>query len=185
MVKWSNVKPTNGKQQVRIWHPLIRIIHWLLVVIFTANYFILEAGSQWHQWLGYTAVSAVAIRIVWGFIDKGYGNFKNFNFSKQELVSHLHHIKQRKVPTESGHNPLGWLMAFAVIILFIGLGVTGFMMEEIDQFFGNSTLEEVHEWIANILYAAVLVHIAAVIFNGWRGRIELIRPMFTGNRHKR
>ncbi|RUO53519.1 cytochrome b/b6 domain-containing protein [Pseudidiomarina homiensis] len=178
------MKLTNDKQQVRIWHPLIRIIHWLLVAIFTANYFILEAGSQWHQWLGYTAVSAVVLRIIWGFVDQSYGNFKTINLSQHALNEHLHHVKQRKIPSETGHNPLGWLMAFAVIMLFIGLGVTGFMMEEIDRFFGNETLEEIHEWFANILYAAVLVHIAAVIFTSWRGRIELIRPMITGKRRK-
>lgn len=178
-------KPTNEAQQVRIWHPLIRIIHWLLVVIFTANYFILEAGSQWHQWLGYSAVAAITVRIIWGFIDKGFGSFKTINLSKKHLTKHLTHLKQRKVPTKSGHNPLGWLMVFAVISLFIGLGTTGFMMEEIDQFFGNSTLEEIHEWLANILYAAALIHIAAVIVTGWRGRIELIRPMITGKRKSR
>ncbi|WP_258808145.1 cytochrome b/b6 domain-containing protein [Pseudidiomarina sp. CB1] len=178
------MKLTSDKQQVRIWHPLIRIIHWLLVVIFTANYFILEAGSQWHQWLGYTAVAAIMLRIIWGFIGQGYGNFKTVELSKHVLQEHLRHLKQRNIPSETGHNPLGWLMVFAVIALFIGLGTTGFMMEEIDRFFGNETLEEIHEWLANSLYAAVLVHIAAVIFTGWRGRIELIRPMITGKRRK-
>lgn len=184
MVKWSNVTSTSQSQQVRIWHPLIRIIHWLLVAIFTANYFILEAGSQWHQWLGYTAAAALGIRIIWGFIDKGYGNFRTINLSKKDLTTHLTHLKQRKIPIKSGHNPLGWLMVFAVMGLFFGLAITGFMMEEIDRFFGNSTLEEIHEWLANSLYAAVLIHIAAVIVTGWRGRIELIRPMITGKRRK-
>lgn len=175
----------NETQAVRIWHPLIRIIHWLLVVIFTANYFILEAGSQWHQWLGYTAVAAIMLRIMWGFSDQDYGNFKTIEFSKHALNEHLNHLKQRKIPIDTGHNPIGWLMVFAVILLFLGLGTTGFMMEEIDRFFGNELLEEVHAWLANLLYAAVLVHIAAVLFTGWRGRIELIRPMITGKRRKR
>lgn len=183
-MKCTKSQHTHEQQQVRIWHPLIRIIHWLLVAIFIANYFILEAGSQWHQWLGYTAVAAIAVRITWGFVDNSYGNFKTIELSKQALQEHLQHLKQRQTPIESGHNPLGWLMVFAVILLFFGLGVTGFMMEEIDRFFGNSKLEEIHEWLANFLYAAAIIHVAAVIVTGWRGRIELIRPMLTGKRRK-
>jgi cytochrome b len=170
---------------VRIWHPLIRIVHWSLVAIFIANYFVLEAGSDWHQWLGYAAVALIAVRIVWGFIDPGFGNFKTVHLSQAAIKSHFSHLKQGHLPIKSGHNPLGWLMVFAVIGLFTALGVTGFMMEKIDALFGNSTLEEVHGWLADILYAAAIVHVVAIVITGWRGRIELIRPMITGKRRIR
>ncbi|MDN7125967.1 cytochrome b/b6 domain-containing protein [Pseudidiomarina terrestris] len=180
------MKSTNtGKQTtVRIWDPLIRIVHWTLVAVFIANYFFLEPGSQWHQWLGYIAVTAILVRIVWGFIDSGYGSFQRIDLSRQALRKHLNHLKERKIPVKSGHNPVGWLMIFAVISLFLGLGVTGFLMEEVDALFGNPTLELIHGWLADTLYGAALIHVAAVVIVGWRGRIQLIRPMLTGKRSK-
>ena len=86
------------------------------------------------------------------------------------------------MPVQTGHNPFGWLMIFAVIGLFFGLGITGFLMEEVDALFGNSTLEWVHSIFADVLYACVLVHIAAVFFVQYRGRVQLLRPMITGLR---
>ncbi|MGV2839085.1 cytochrome b/b6 domain-containing protein [Vibrio cyclitrophicus] len=178
------MKHTNSDQPLRIWHPLIRLIHWWLVAAFTINYFVVDAGGQIHQWVGYGALAAVLLRIGWGFIDKGYGSFRTMRLSREALQQHFTHLKQRAVPKQSGHNPLGWLMVMAVIVLFVGLGVTGFMMEEIDALFGNSTLETVHAWLSNTLYGFALVHVAAVVWVSWRGRIALIRPMITGKRDR-
>ncbi len=88
------------------------------------------------------------------------------------------------MPTSHGHNPFGWLMVMAVVVLLIGLGVTGFMMEEIDAMFGNSTLEWTHSIMADVLYGCVLVHIAAVLIVQYLGNIQLIRPMLTGWRKR-
>ncbi|RUO63641.1 cytochrome b/b6 domain-containing protein [Pseudidiomarina insulisalsae] len=170
---------------VRIWHPLIRVIHWWLVAAFVANYFLLEAGSQIHQWVGYSAVTAIVIRIIWGFFGKGYGSFRQVDLTREAFEEHLTHLKQRNIPAQSGHNPVGWLMIFVVIVLFVALGITGFMMEEIDAFFGNATLELIHEWLAHSLYVAALIHIFAVLTVGWIGRIQLIRPMLTGKRQSK
>lgn len=172
------------QNKIRIWHPLIRIIHWWLVAVFVTNYFIIEPGSQVHQWLGYSAVGLLLVRICWGFIDNGFGSFSKLDLSPRAFREHFAHLRERKIPAKSGHNPIGWLMIFLIIILFIGQGVTGFMMEEVDAFFGNSTLEFIHGWTANLIYAAALIHIAAVFFVAWWGRIQLVRPMITGKRER-
>jgi cytochrome b len=117
-----------------------------------------------------------------GVCDSSYASFRTVNLSSQAFKEHLQHLKLRNVPVQTGHNPFGWLMIFAVIGLFLGLGITGFLMEEIDALFGNSTLEWVHSIFADVLYACVLVHIAAVFFVQYRGRVQLLRPMITGLR---
>jgi cytochrome b len=114
--------------------------------------------------------------------EPNYASYRTINLSNQAFKEHLQHLKHRNVPVLTGHNPFGWLMIFAVIGLIVGLGATGFLMEEIDALFGNSTLEWVHSIFADVLYACVLVHIAAVFFVQYRGRVQLLRPMITGLR---
>ncbi|WP_334030959.1 cytochrome b/b6 domain-containing protein [Alteromonas sp. P256] len=117
-----------------------------------------------------------------GVCESNYASFRTVNLSSQAFKEHLQHLKLRNVPVQTGHNPFGWLMIFAVIGLFFGLGITGFLMEEVDVLFGNSTLEWVHSIFADVLYACVLIHIAAVFFVQYRGRVQLLRPMITGLR---
>ena len=167
---------------ISIWDPLIRIIHWLLVIAFTLNYFLLESGSDLHQIVGYIALCSVLIRIVWGLLSKGYGSFAHLSLGSDNFALHFSHLKNRKIPAQTGHNPLGWLMILFTWLLFIGLAVSGFMLEEVDYFFGSSLVEDIHSIFSNVLYGFVLLHIAAVLFVAWWGKISLIPPMITGKR---
>jgi cytochrome b len=152
------------------------------VVAFTLNYFIMEAGGDLHQIIGYTAIAAVAVRLLWAFVSKGYSSFNTLVLTRTQFAQHFEHIKHRNIPADSGHNPIGWLMVLATWALFIGLGTTGFMMEEIDMFFGNSQLEDIHSIFSNVLYGIVIVHILALVLVGWWGKVALIRAMITGKR---
>lgn len=171
-----------GRGQRHIWDLTVRLCHWLFVVGFTLNYFILEAGRTAHEITGYVIVALVALRVWWGVAKPGYANFRQFHFSHTALKSHLHHLRERRIPHDSGHNPLGWLFAFAALVLFMVLGVTGFLMEEVDALFGNPELEQIHEISGDVLFTLVIIHICAVLFTQWRGRIPLLRPMITGKR---
>ena len=174
----------SGSGQRHIWDLTVRLCHWLFVVGFTLNYFILEAGDTAHEITGYVVVSLVAVRIWWGVSQPGYANFRHFHFNRDALKRHIHHLRERQVPTDSGHNPVGWLFIFAALALFMVLGVTGFLMEEVDALFGNPLLEEIHEISGNTLMVLVCIHIAAVLLTQWRGRIALIKPMITGKRQE-
>ncbi|GEA12784.1 hypothetical protein KUL49_31590 [Alteromonas sp. KUL49] len=73
-------------------------------------------------------------------------------------------------------------MIFLVWALMLGLGITGFIMEEIDAFFGDPTIEWVHSIMADTLYIAALVHVAGILVTQWWGRIPLIKAMIRGTR---
>jgi cytochrome b len=169
-----------------IWDPLVRLCHWGIVAAFIANYFIVEPGRLYHEIAGYCALALVLVRIVWGFYvsPTSYASFKTINLSQHAFKAHLHQLKNQNIPKAHGHNPFGWLMVFAVITLLIGLGITGFMMEEIDALFGNSKLEWIHGLMADVLYVSVLVHVAAVFWTQYKGQIQLIRPMLSGKRRQ-
>lgn len=177
----------NTNTPLYIWDKIVRLCHWSLVVCFVVNYFIVEPGRLIHEIAGYSAVGALALRIVWGLTRSAnsFASLKHIDLSRDAFQTHLTHITHRNTPAHSGHNPLGWLMVMLVVVLFVILGVTGFMMEEIDAFFGSSTLDQIHSVTADILYGAVCVHVLAVIIVQWRGNISLIRPMISGKRSPR
>jgi cytochrome b len=161
---------------------VVRIIHLILIAAFTLNYFLLESGGDLHQLTGYVALCAVLIRIVWAFLSQGYSNFKHIKLHSKSFSLHFSHLKDRNIPSDSGHNPVGWLMVLATWLVFIGLATTGFMLEEVDHFFGSSLIEDIHSLLSNILYLIIIVHIIAVLFVSWWGKISLVAPMITGKR---
>lgn len=174
-------------KSIPIWPWWIRLLHWGLVLVFVVNYFVLEPGSDLHNWLGYIITILVVLRIIVGFSNRfsehsGFAAFAHCDLKPRAFAHHLNELKQRKVPTNSGHNPLGWLMVFFFWLLLVVLAVSGFLMEEVDYFFGNQTLDTIHLWAADAMLIAAFVHVAAVLIVAYWGRISLIRPMLTGKR---
>lgn len=167
-----------------IWDRFIRCYHWFIVVAFVLNYFVLEPGEQVHQWLGYSVVTLVLLRLLWGLVGPPRARISSFFPSRVRLSRHLQQLRERQLPQHEGHNPLGGLMIITLWSLLIGQGVTGFLLVETHRFYGNSELEAVHAWFAHVIYACILVHVAAVLVIGWWGKIALIRPMITGTRER-
>lgn len=167
---------------MHIWDIGIRLFHWSIALVFVLNYFLLEPGETAHQIAGYYAFAWLIFRTVWGFIGPQRARFADFLPTPSRVKAHLQHLKQRQLPKDSGHNPLGGLVILLMIGLFAYQATTGFMLEEIDAFYGSSVLEQWHEWGAHALFALVCLHIAAVVWVQWWGRIQLIRPMITGRR---
>lgn len=181
-----NAKPS-ANADLYIWDIVVRSCHWGIVFAFFTNYFIVEPGRLIHEIVGYSAIALVAVRLVWGFSSHkaSYASWRQIDLNKRAFLLHLSQIQQKQLPKAHGHNPFGWLMIIAVLSLVVGLGVTGFMMEEIDAFFGSSRLEWVHSVLADSLYICALIHIAAVFIVQYKGNIQLVRPMLTGKRKLR
>ncbi|SMQ58963.1 Cytochrome b [Pseudidiomarina planktonica] len=170
------------QRDIVIWDGFIRVYHWLLVVLFSLNYFVLEPGGTLHQIAGYSIAGLIIARFVWGFYGSHYARFANFKPSRSALRKHLAHLRQRGLPANSGHNPVGALMIYALMGLFVLQAGSGFLMEEVDYFFGSDEVEAVHAYTADAIFVLVLIHVVAVVLVAWIGRIQLLRPMLTGKR---
>jgi cytochrome b len=170
-----------GKPVV-IWDKFIRIYHWLIVIGFTLNYFVLEPGEAIHQWIGYSVWALVFARVVWSFVGPQRARLNDFFPTPSRISKHLRELKSRKIPKESGHNAVGGMLILLFWLLLLAQGITGFLLEETDTFFGSTLVENIHEYIAHSLFIGALIHVAAVLLTGWWGRIELIKPMITGRR---
>ncbi|HAE90055.1 MAG TPA: cytochrome B [Idiomarina sp.] len=167
---------------MQIWDIGIRLFHWSIALAFVLNYFLLEPGETAHQIAGYYAFAWLIFRVVWGFLGPQRARFSDFFPTPSRIKTHITQLKQRQLPRDAGHNPLGGVVILLMMVLLAYQATTGFMLEEVDAFYGSSMLEDLHELGAHTLFALVCLHIIAVIFVQWWGRIQLIRPMITGRR---
>ena len=172
-------------ETLRLWDPLVRFCHWSLVVVFISDYLLNEEGDGWHRWLGYYAVAVVLVRVVWGFIGPPSARWSDFWPTPTRVVQHGRTLFSGKGYHRMGHSPIGALVMVLMLLLMTGLGISGFLMEEVDYFWGEDWLRDVHEFMANALLALVCVHIVAALVESLRLRENLPLSMITGHRRKR
>jgi cytochrome b len=87
----------------------------------------------------------------------------------------------RREPRYLGHNPLGAWMVLALMGCVIGLALTGWLYTT-DRFFGDETVDAVHQVLAWTLLALIAAHLLGVIFTSLRHRENLVRAMFDGRK---
>ena len=178
-ISLSNTPKT---RQVRVWDILVRVTHWTVAAGITANLLFTEEGSELHQYVGYTVVGLVVIRLLWGFVGTRYARFSDFFPTPARIKHHLSDLSIRRTDEQHlGHNPLAAIMMFALWAVIIGLGISGYLMEA--KIFGSKDiLEEIHGILANSLYLLVPLHIISVIAMSYWERQNLIKSMITGNK---
>lgn len=169
-------------QLVPLWDPLVRLFHWSIALIFIANYFFNEAGDDWHQWLGYVAVGWLLVRFVWGFVGSGAARWADFFPTPARLSAHVNALRTGQAYHRLGHSPVGALVMILMMTGILMLGITGYMLEEIDYFWGVQWVEDLHEWIANAVMALVVVHVSAALLESYRLKENLPLSMVTGKR---
>lgn len=169
---------------VKVWDPFVRIFHWSLVACVLTNYFVLDDGDDWHQWIGYAASALVMLRTVWGFIGTRHARFADFFPTPARLRAHLAALRAGRHDGHVGHNPLGALMMLALMALVMALGITGFL-QNTDTFWGEEWLQDLHEWLGSALIALAGLHAAAAILMGRIERTNLVAAMFTGTKRRR
>ncbi|RYY76273.1 MAG: cytochrome B [Gammaproteobacteria bacterium] len=167
-----------------LWDPLVRLFHWSIAIIFIANYFFNEAGETWHQWLGYIAIVWLVVRFLWGFWGKGAARWSDFFPTRANLGVHVSALLKREHFHRMGHSPLGALVMITMMLCILLLGITGYLMQEVDYFWGEDWLEDLHGLIANSLMALVVLHIFAAIIESIRLKENLPLSMITGKRRK-
>ncbi|WP_350643291.1 cytochrome b/b6 domain-containing protein [Psychrobacter sp. HY3-MNA-CIBAN-0198] len=175
----SNIPKT---RQVRVWDILVRVTHWAVAAGITANLLFTEEGSELHQYVGYTVVGLVIVRLLWGLVGTRYARFSDFFPTSSRIKRHLSDLSARRMDEQHlGHNPLAAIMMLSLWAVIIGLGISGYLMEA--KIFGSKDiLEEIHGILANSLYLLVPLHIISAIAMSYWERQNLIKSMITGNK---
>lgn len=167
---------------LKLWDPVVRLCHGSLAITFLANYFFNEPGGSWHNWLGYYALGWLVIRFIWGFTGTPAARWVDFWPNREKLKAHLSALLSGQPYHRLGHSPLGALVMILMMLLMLGLISTGFLMEEVDYFWGEDLPLIIHESMANSLMLLVSLHWAAALFESYRLGDNLPLSMITGLR---
>ena len=179
---------------IRVWDLPTRVFHWALVFCVVGSVVSgLRGGDAmvWHFRLGFTVLSLLLFRIVWGLIGGHWSRFASFIYAPSTVLNYL---KGNGKPEHSvGHNPLGAGSVFAMLLfLFAQVGSGLFADDDIAnsgplaKFVANATVSLATNYHKNIgkfiLIALVVLHIAAILFYVFKKKENLVRPMITGDK---
>lgn len=165
--------------KIKVWDAPVRVLHWLLAASFAGAYLVAESEQLRgvHMILGYTAMGLIVFRIIWGLVGSRFARFRSFLFPPSAAVGYLRSLATDRPQHFIGHNPAGSYAIYAILLLGMVTGVTGYLnLNEV----GGESVEELHEICANIWLGVVFVHIAGVLLGSWIHRENLVRAMITG-----
>jgi cytochrome b len=188
--------------EVRVWDPLVRVVHWLIAAAVIIDWFTDE--PLWmHTWLGYTALALVVLRVVWGFIGPENARFVSFLRGPRAVLDYLAGLVRFSSKRYLGHSPAGGAMIVALLIMTAATAATGMANLAADRGEGPLAsvitkverpprvpgqrrppllMKQIHETVANITFALVVVHVLGVILASFAHRENLVRAMITGRK---
>lgn len=165
----------------RVWDPLVRIGHWLLVASVAAAWFTRHGGGAWHEWIGYAALAIVVLRLLWGFVGSPHARFGDFIVGPRKTLQYARQTLRGREPRHLGHNPLGAWMILALIGSLIVVTASGWLYTT-DRFWGIEWVETLHSKTTDVLIGLISLHVAGVLYASWRHRENLIAAMIHGRK---
>jgi cytochrome b len=183
--------PLNMKKIIRVWDLPIRLFHWLLVLCIIGSFISVNLGGnaiQWHAYFGYSVLTLLIFRIVWGFVGSTHARFTSFFPTKKAILDYL----SGSSPRVLGHNPIGALSVFALLFVLSVQVFTGLFVDDEIAFQGPlakfvpgwvvSFLSEIHEGNQAVIYTLITIHIGAIwLYKKFKGE-NLIKPMISGDK---
>lgn len=172
-------EPT-ARGRVLVWDVAVRLLHGSLAATVIVN-LVRDDGDWLHRAIGYAAVAIVVLRLSWSLLTRGNGGIGQLRLSWRETSRYVHGLLQGRTPRHAAHDPLGLWMVWLLWTLVLLLGLTGWM-SRLDAFWGDELINALHTWLANILLAAVLLHLAGVAVMSWLWKENLPAAMVTGRK---
>ncbi len=186
----------NKAETIKVWDPLVRLFHWILVMAFIIAFISEEDYLTLHTFAGYTVIGLLLFRLVWGFIGSRYARFSDFVYPPTIIVAYLKEIVSFRARRYLGHNPAGGAMIILLLVSLVLTTVTGLAVYAAGDNAGPlaawlgyagenwaEVFEEMHEFFANFTVLLVFIHIGGVLFESLLHRENLIGAMFTGNKY--
>ena len=162
-----------------VWSRLVRLTHWGVAAAVLFDLFN-ETGPL-HRATGYGAVALVLLRLAYGACMPAGDPAALSRPGLTAIGAHLREMGRGHLSPVAGHNPLGQWAAYLMWALVLALGLTGWM-SQLDAFWGDDGLIELHEALANGLMACVALHLMAVALVSRLQGESLLRAMLTGRR---
>jgi cytochrome b len=169
--------PARPSAAIKVWDPLVRVLHWSLAASFVLAFATGEAIESLHLLAGYAVLAIVGLRALWGLVGTTHARFDDFVPSPGKLAAYLRYLVAGRAERYVGHNPAGGVMVVLLLATLLGTAGSGVL-----TLYGGHAFEELHEFFANINLALVLAHIAGVLVSSRLHRENLVRAMITGRK---
>lgn len=179
-----------GEPTTRVWDLPTRIFHWTLATLVLFSFVSAKIGGAWTEWhfrSGYTILSLLVFRVLWGFAGSRYARFSSFVRSPGAVWRYL------RAPDnpQTGHSPLAALSVLAMLAVLLVQGSVGLFANDaivnegplarLVSSVASDRLTTVHRWGEKVLIALVALHLTAVAYQEWRKGRRLVWPMITGD----
>ena len=173
-----------------VWDLPTRLFHWLVVLTLIGSYFTAKPGTEWMNWhmrLGYLMIGLLLFRLVWGLIGPRHARFVNFIKGPTSILAYL-----KGGLKTVGHNPMGAGMVVLMLILLLVQVTTGLFSTDDIAFVGpynpsvshdlTEKLTAIHHKNFNLILAAVVLHLCAIVFYTFVKKERLVPAMIHGHK---
>ncbi|MEA2787930.1 MAG: hypothetical protein QOG73_336, partial [Acetobacteraceae bacterium] len=167
--------------------------HWALVVLIFAAWLSQELNRmEWHMRIGYTILTLLLFRVIWGFIGSDTARFRRFLRGPVAAFRHLAHIRRREPDLEIGHNAAGgWMVLVMLALLGVQAGTGLFSNDDANtegplmHLVGKGRsdwLSHIHSLNFTFIEIVIVLHVLAIGTYAVLKRQNLVRPMLTGTK---
>lgn len=187
--------PAPATVATRVWDLPTRLFHWLLAACVLGSVVSAKLGGNamvWHFRLGYAIFALLAFRLLWGLVGGRWSRFASFLYAPATLWRYLRGRARPGERLDVGHNPLGALSVFALLVLLAVQVGTGLVADDeianlgpLNRYVSNATGLAATAWHGGwgqgLILALVGLHLAAIAFYTVRGH-GLLGAMIGGDK---
>lgn len=181
----ANAEP---QRRIYVWDAPTRLFHGTLAVLVVVAWFTGEgegSAALVHRAAGAAIAGLLAFRIVWGFVGGEHARFADFAFAPAAIVRYGRELAFARPRRHLGHNPLGAVAVFLLLINLIVIVATGLVSAGAHNqgpFAGASgeVFAEAHEAAFRVLQVLVSLHLIGVVAETIVTRDALVLAMITG-----
>lgn len=165
----------------RVWDALVRALHLCFIAGVGVAWFTRHGGSPWHAWVGYGVLTALALRLLWGFTGPPAARFARFVRGPTATLRYAVQVANGNARRHIGHNPLGGWMIVALLTLLAVITVSGWLSTT-DRYWGIAWVMNVHLYATWLLLALLPLHVAGAVHASVKHRENLIAAMWHGRK---
>lgn len=183
-------------KKVKVWDLPTRLFHWVLVIAFAVSAYSAFQDKYGdfaaiHLWSGFTVLTLVVWRILWGFWGSDTSRFGHFLKSPKTALEYTKTLSSKDAPQTVGHNPLGGYSVALMLILLLAQAMLGLFATDGMFFDGplsayasgyTPDITELHETLGYILFGVIGLHLIVIVFYWARKKTNLLKPMITGTK---
>ena len=178
-----------------VWDLPTRLFHWALALTLAGSWITAEAGFEYfkyHLWCGYTALTLIAFRLIWGVVGPRHARFAGFLHGPGKVLRSLKSLVSRDASTHAGHSPhAGW--ATVVLLAAVATQATSGMFISDDIFYAGpynavvssataGQLAQLHHLNFTWLQILVALHLSTMLWYRLRKGQNLVGAMITGRK---